>query len=134
MIQWPPQIVSLGSAIRHLREIRGMTLRQLARDCDLSTPFLCDLEKDRRGTERLDVIAVALGVGVSDLARFDIHRKQFTRRELNAERERVFRATVEACAVVAHNTCYAAENLAWKNAQKFIEVGIRALKLEDIET
>ncbi len=63
----PPEAKTLGEAIRWAREQRGITLRELARRIDVSAPFVCDLEKDRRTSARLTEIAKALGVDVVDL-------------------------------------------------------------------
>ena len=50
---------SLGEAIRQLRELRGLTLRELATSVGVSAPFLSDLEHNRRRTDKLDVFARA---------------------------------------------------------------------------
>jgi transcriptional regulator with XRE-family HTH domain len=54
--------LGVGRFIREARERAGMSLRQLAAKVGVSAPFLSDLEHGRRGTERLDDIAAALGV------------------------------------------------------------------------
>ena len=59
--------ITLGQRIRELREGKGMSLRELATKADVSAPFLSDLEHGRRGTEKLDKIAKALGVATSEL-------------------------------------------------------------------
>ena len=55
--------------IKKVRETRGMSQKELAQAVGVSRPFLCDLEKNRRGAklETLTRIANALGVSVSDL-------------------------------------------------------------------
>ena len=55
--------------IREVRETCGMSQKELALAASVSRPFLCDLEKNRRGAkpETLNRIAVALGVSVADL-------------------------------------------------------------------
>ncbi len=47
-----------------------MSLRELATKAEISAPFLSDLEHGRRGTEKLDQIAKALGVETADLQCF----------------------------------------------------------------
>lgn len=69
--QVPKEIRSLGQAIRYLRELRGITLRELGKRVGVSAPFLTDIEHDRRNTEELPAIAKALGVDVKELKRFD---------------------------------------------------------------
>lgn len=52
-----------GSAIRAARKANGMSLRALAEKLGVSTPFLCDVELNRRGAERhLGNICRVLGV------------------------------------------------------------------------
>jgi transcriptional regulator with XRE-family HTH domain len=68
---FPNTIRTLGQAIRHLREAQDLSLRSLARKVGVSAPFLSDLERDRRSTERLEEIASALGVTLDDLEDFD---------------------------------------------------------------
>lgn len=53
---------TLGQTIRELREKRGWSLRKMAKVVGVSAPFLCDVEHDRRKTDRLDEIAVVLEV------------------------------------------------------------------------
>jgi transcriptional regulator with XRE-family HTH domain len=62
---------SLGEGIRWARERRGMTLRALAKACDLSPPFLSDLEHNRRTTNKLARIATVLEVSLEDLQQLD---------------------------------------------------------------
>jgi len=59
--------------IRLIREEKGLTLTGLARDADISAPFLLDLERGARSAkpETLERIASALGVDVSDLRKSD---------------------------------------------------------------
>jgi len=67
----PAGIRSLGEAIRHLREARGMTLKALAETVGVSAPFLSDVEHNRRSTDKLSAFAQALGVDEEELQRFD---------------------------------------------------------------
>ena len=55
--------------IREVRESLGFSQKDLALAAAVSRPFLCDLEKNRRGAkpETLNRIATALGVSVADL-------------------------------------------------------------------
>lgn len=62
---------SLGEAIRQLRELRGLTLRELAASVGVSAPFLSDLEHNRRRTDKLDAFARALSVDADLLKRLD---------------------------------------------------------------
>lgn len=48
-----------------------MSLRELAEEVGVSAPFLSDLERNRRSTERLEDLAEALGVSVELLRKFD---------------------------------------------------------------
>lgn len=70
-IIFPPTVHTVGDAIRYLREQRGLTLRALADKIGISAPFLSDLERNRRSTERLDDFATALDVPADALLRFD---------------------------------------------------------------
>ena len=55
--------------IKEVRELRGVSQKDLAIAACVSRPFLCDLEKNRRGAkpETMHRIAEALGVTVADL-------------------------------------------------------------------
>ena len=55
--------------IKELREKRGVSQKDLAVAANVSRPFLCDLEKNRRGAkpETMHRIADALGVTVAEL-------------------------------------------------------------------
>lgn len=55
--------------IKEVRELRGVSQKDLAVAAKVSRPFLCDLEKNRRGAkpETMHRIADALGVTVADL-------------------------------------------------------------------
>ena len=55
--------------IKEVREVCGMSQKDLALAVGVSRPFLCDLEHNRRGakSETLNRIATALGVSVADL-------------------------------------------------------------------
>jgi transcriptional regulator with XRE-family HTH domain len=59
--------ITLGQKIRELREARQLSLRALAEKVGVSAPFLSDLEHGRRGTEKVDEIARALGVNANEL-------------------------------------------------------------------
>ena len=67
----PSSIETLGEAIHFAREKRGMTLRALANQVQVSAPFLSDVEHNRRSTEKLGEIAKALRVDVEDFKRLD---------------------------------------------------------------
>ena len=55
--------------IREIRESINMAQKELAKLVGISCPFLCDLEKNRRGAkpETYQRIAEALNVSVSEL-------------------------------------------------------------------
>ena len=55
--------------IREIREAHNITQKELADRVGISCPFLCDLEKNRRGAkpETLDRIAKCLGVSAGEL-------------------------------------------------------------------
>lgn len=67
----PETVRTLGEAIRFLREARGLTLRELARRVGVSAPFLSDVERNRRATDKLAEISRALDVPNTELERFD---------------------------------------------------------------
>jgi transcriptional regulator with XRE-family HTH domain len=67
----PQGVRTLGEAIRLLREGQGMTLRALADKVGLSAPFLSDLERGRRQTDRHEEIARALGIPEAELRQLD---------------------------------------------------------------
>lgn len=48
-----------------------MSLRELAERVGVSAPFLSDLERNRRSTDRIDTLADALGVAPGLLRQFD---------------------------------------------------------------
>ncbi len=56
---------TLGTFIRDTREKLGLSLRELARRCRITAPFLSDIERDRRtaSLEVLDRIAAELELG-----------------------------------------------------------------------
>ena len=70
-ITFPPHVQSIGDAIRFLRDQRGLSLRALADKIGVSAPFVSDVERNRRSTERLADFAAALDVTVDVLLRFD---------------------------------------------------------------
>ena len=55
--------------IKELREAKGINQKKLSELAGISRPYLCDLEKNRRGAkpETYLRIADALGVPVADL-------------------------------------------------------------------
>jgi transcriptional regulator with XRE-family HTH domain len=65
------QFASLGEAIRSLREQRQLSLRGLAQRIGVSAPFLSDVERNRRSTDKLDALAKALQVSVEELEALD---------------------------------------------------------------
>jgi transcriptional regulator with XRE-family HTH domain len=67
----PSDIATLGEAVRYLRDRKGFSLRQLAAKVGVSAPFLSDLERNRRSTEKLEELANALDVPPSLLQQFD---------------------------------------------------------------
>lgn len=70
-VELPQAIATLGEAIRYLRLQRGLSLRELARRVGISAPFLSDIERGRRTTEKLDAIASELGVDAEVLRSLD---------------------------------------------------------------
>ncbi|HEY3819947.1 MAG TPA: helix-turn-helix transcriptional regulator [Polyangiaceae bacterium] len=67
----PPDVKSLGEAVRILREDQGLTLRALAEKVGVTAPFLSDLEHGRRQTDRHEKLAAALNVPVDELRQLD---------------------------------------------------------------
>ena len=67
----PSHVKTLGEAVRFIRERKGMSLRQLASRTGVSAPFLGDIERNRRSTNRLPELASALDVDVETLRAFD---------------------------------------------------------------
>lgn len=67
----PKEVNSLGEAIKMAREAQGLTLRGLADKVGVSAPFLSDIERGRRQTEKIDILARSLNVEVSELEKFD---------------------------------------------------------------
>lgn len=55
--------------IKALREEKGISQKELAREANVSAPYMFDLENNRRGAkpETYNRIATALGVDVNDL-------------------------------------------------------------------
>lgn len=62
---------SLGEAIRSLRQKKRISLRGLAEQVGVSAPFLSDVERNRRSTDKLEAIAKILEVPIEELARLD---------------------------------------------------------------
>ena len=69
--------VTLGEAIYHARQERGITLRQLARTVGISAPFMSDVEHGRRkpSEERLAAIAKALHMSAQKLQDMTLTRE-----------------------------------------------------------
>jgi transcriptional regulator with XRE-family HTH domain len=65
----PDSEVTFGQAVRWARLQRGWTLRQLAAATFVSAVFWCDVEHDRRQTDRAEQLADVLGVELADLER-----------------------------------------------------------------
>lgn len=66
-------MTTLGKKIRELREAKGYTLREFALQAGVSSPFLSDLERDKRRPtdETLMAIAKKLSVTFEELKEFD---------------------------------------------------------------
>lgn len=62
-------VTYIGRRIRERRAKQQMTLRDLAREADLSVAFLCDVENGKRriSSDRLYGVAVVLGCRLSTL-------------------------------------------------------------------
>ena len=67
----PKEVNSLGEAIKLAREAQGLTLRGLADKVGVSAPFLSDIERGRRQTEKIEILAKSLNVEFSELEKFD---------------------------------------------------------------
>ena len=71
---------TFGEYLKHKREERQMSLRELARRLELSTPFLSDVENNRRAPlteERLATLADVLNLSKDDAAgMYDIVGRQ----------------------------------------------------------
>ena len=65
--------ISFGQKLRQLREAAGLSLRELARDVNVSAPFLSDVELGRRfpKDETLALIAKKLSVELETLKAHD---------------------------------------------------------------
>src|SRR5580704_7484275 len=65
--------ISLGQRIRELRDKAGLSLRKLADQIDISSPFLSDIELGRRfpSEEILAKLAGALHVSPDELKQYD---------------------------------------------------------------
>lgn len=65
--------IPLGKRIRELREQANISLRELAREADVSAPFLSDVELGRRfpKDETLALLGKKLGVSLQDLKLHD---------------------------------------------------------------
>ena len=69
--------VTLGEAIYHARQERGITLRALARTIGVSAPFMSDVEHGRRkpSEDRLAEIAKVLHVSAQELQDMTLTRE-----------------------------------------------------------
>ena len=67
----PSEVKTLGAAIKFFRERQGISLRALGATVGVSAPFLSDLERGRRKTDKLPAIAAALDVDVAILQALD---------------------------------------------------------------
>lgn len=72
--------LSFGEFLTQLRELKDVTLRELARKIGVSAPFLSDVEKNRRApltAERLEKVAEALNLSdIEKTQMYDIAGKQ----------------------------------------------------------
>jgi transcriptional regulator with XRE-family HTH domain len=68
-----PNTITLGGKLRDLREKAHLSLRELARELDISAPFLSDVELGRRfpSEEILTELAAKLGVQTEELRDLD---------------------------------------------------------------
>lgn len=64
---FPEDKKTIGQRIRWLREQQGMSQRGFARELGISSPFLFDIEHDRRKTTKLNKICELLGVELDEL-------------------------------------------------------------------
>lgn len=71
---------TFGEYLKHIREEKNITLRELARRLELSAPFLSDVENNRRAPlteERLATLADVLNLSKDDAAEmYDIVGRQ----------------------------------------------------------
>ncbi|GAB7047523.1 hypothetical protein JCM9534A_26490 [Catenuloplanes indicus JCM 9534] len=69
----------IGSVLRRLRLAQGRTLQDVARDADVSLPYLSEIERGRKeaSSEILAAICRALGIGLGDL--LDEARRELAR-------------------------------------------------------
>lgn len=65
--------MTIGERIRQLREVKDLSLRELAKTVGISAAFLSDVELGRRypSDKHLAAIAQALGAMLSDLKDYD---------------------------------------------------------------
>ena len=61
----------LGMRIRYLRKKKGLTIEELAFECDLNRNYLCDLENGRRNPSLrvLEKVANGLKISISELTK-----------------------------------------------------------------
>ena len=62
---------AIGSAIRDLRDARGMTQAQLAEACGLHRTFIGSVERGERNVSLENIARIARGLGVSLSVLFD---------------------------------------------------------------
>lgn len=72
-------LVELGSRIRQIRTERGMTQMDLADTCNLSLPYVSDIERGKKcfSVDILLRVAQALEVSTDWLLRLDIPQTQY---------------------------------------------------------
>jgi transcriptional regulator with XRE-family HTH domain len=68
-----PDAITLGARLRELREFSPYSLRELARELEISAPFLSDIELGRRfpSDQILEKLARKLGVSAIALRELD---------------------------------------------------------------
>lgn len=81
------KIKSLGERIRELRELKDISLRELAKKIEVSAAFLSDVELGRRNfsEEKFVKLAKTLGVSEEDLKQYDASPPLNEMRRLVAE-------------------------------------------------
>jgi transcriptional regulator with XRE-family HTH domain len=69
----------IGSVLRRIRLAQGRTLQDVARDADVSLPYLSEIERGRKeaSSEILAAICRSLGIGLGDL--LDEARRELAR-------------------------------------------------------
>lgn len=69
-LRWLPKILTIGVAIRKLRERQHITQLELAEECGLSEAYVCRIESGERHLNR-DLLLIVLLRGLS-LTRFQV--------------------------------------------------------------